>query len=363
MSWQGIEGHDDVVELFRRAIARGRLASTFLFVGPAGIGKRRFAERLAQTLLCPHADNEKLIACQHCDSCVQAAAESHPDLIRIAKPADKSTIPVSVFIGEGNRRMREGLCHDIAMKPFGGGRKVAIIDDADYLNEEGANCLLKTLEEPPPRSILILIGTSADRQLPTIRSRAQTIRFQPLAESIVAERLLHLGLATDESEARRLAGFSGGSLQRAMELTDDGLWEFRRELFRALSASRLANVPLAASLISFVEAAGKEASSRRNRARQAIAFAIEFYRQMLRVRAGQAPQGDDDLLTSLQRASKEWPGDEETATACIERSLEAHNHIERNAHQTTLLECWLDDLARIVQSGYGVAPYKDATGG
>jgi len=61
-----------------------------------------------------------------------------------------------------------------------GGRKVAIIDDADHLNEEGANCLLKTLEEPPPCSVLILIGTSADKQLPTIRSRCQTIRFSPL---------------------------------------------------------------------------------------------------------------------------------------------------------------------------------------
>ncbi len=73
--------------------------------------------------------------------------------------------------------MREGLCHDIALKPFMGGRKVAIIDDADDLNEEGANCLLKTLEEPPPHSVLILIGTSAERQLPTIRSRARRFVF------------------------------------------------------------------------------------------------------------------------------------------------------------------------------------------
>ena len=67
--------------------------------------------------------------------------------------------------------MHEGLCHDIALRPFMGGYKVALIDDADYLNAEGANCLLKTLEEPPPRSVLILIGTSPAKQLPTIRSR------------------------------------------------------------------------------------------------------------------------------------------------------------------------------------------------
>src|SRR5687767_5824992 len=69
--------------------------------------------------------------------------------------------------------MRDGLCHDIAMKPFIGGRRVAIIDDADYLNSEGANSRLKTLEEPPPRSVLILIGTSAARQLPTFFFQAE----------------------------------------------------------------------------------------------------------------------------------------------------------------------------------------------
>jgi len=105
--------------------------------------------------------------------------KTHPDFYIVEKPADKSSIPLALFVGDDDHRMREGLCHDIGLKPFMGGRKVAIIDDADHLNEEGANCLLKTLEEPPPCSVLILIGTSADKQLPTIRSRCQTIRLVP----------------------------------------------------------------------------------------------------------------------------------------------------------------------------------------
>ena len=109
--------------------------------------------------------------------------------------------------------MREGLCHNISLKPYRGGRKIAIIDDADFLNQEGANCLLKTLEEPPPKSILILIGTSEQKQLPTIRSRCQVIRFRPLAESTVAELLVSQGLIESEVEAERLAGLSGGSLE------------------------------------------------------------------------------------------------------------------------------------------------------
>ncbi|HEX5446271.1 MAG TPA: DNA polymerase III subunit, partial [Pirellulales bacterium] len=266
MSWQGIEGHDEVVERFRRAIARNRLASTFLFVGPAGIGKRALAEKLAQALLCPHVDLQTLAPCGTCDSCVQVASRTHPDLMIIERPADRSFIPVAAFVGDEQRRMREGLCHDIALRPFMGGRKVAIIDDADYLNEEGANCLLKTLEEPPPRSVLILIGTSADRQLPTIRSRAQAVRFKPLAREAVVEILLARGLAADREQAVRLAAFSEGSVERAVELADEELWAFRGELLAALAERPFDSVALAGKLVPFVDSAGKEAKARRARA-------------------------------------------------------------------------------------------------
>ena len=176
-----LRGHDGVADQFRRALKRGRLASTFLFVGPAGIGKRAFALWLAQGLLCERVPEEKLAPCGACPSCQMVAAGSHPDVETISKPADKAFIPVELLIGDAEHRMRAGLCYNIALKAYSARWKVAIIDDADYLNKEGANCLLKTLEEPPPKSILILIGTSVQRQLPTIRSRCQIVRFQPLA--------------------------------------------------------------------------------------------------------------------------------------------------------------------------------------
>ena len=128
--------------------------------------------------------------CEYCPSCLQVAARTHPDLEIVSKPEDKSFLPLELFIGDKEHRMKEGLCHRIAMKPFQGGRKIAIIDDADFLNAEGANCLLKTLEEPPPQSVLILIGTSPAKQLPTIRSRCQLIRFRPLRTDQVEELLL-----------------------------------------------------------------------------------------------------------------------------------------------------------------------------
>ena len=120
MSWHEIHGHDDVVEQFRRALARGRLASSFLFAGPAGVGKRTFALKLAQAMLCQTRPEEALDPCGACPSCVQVAAGTHPDLDVVGKPADKSFIPLELLIGDREHRRREGLCHNIAMKPSSG---------------------------------------------------------------------------------------------------------------------------------------------------------------------------------------------------------------------------------------------------
>src|SRR3954463_5281833 len=195
--WHGILGHDDVVDRFRRTLASGRLASTYLFVGPPGVGKRRFALELAHSLLCTGNDEASLEPCGQCESCRMFAEGSHPDLELIGLPADKSTLPIELFIGDREHRNQEGLCRRIALRPFFGRRKVAIIDDADHFGIASANCLLKTLEEPPPSALLILIGTSPSRQLPTIRSRSQIVRFQPLDVETVAKILLDIGAVAD----------------------------------------------------------------------------------------------------------------------------------------------------------------------
>ncbi len=131
-------------------------------------------------MLCKTRRSMPLEPCGRCESCRLFAAGSHPDLDVVGLPKDKSTLPLELFIGDKEHRNQDGLCHRIAFRPFFGGRKVAIIDDADRFSQESANCLLKTLEEPPPRSLMILIGTSPSKQLPTIRSRSQVVRFQPL---------------------------------------------------------------------------------------------------------------------------------------------------------------------------------------
>jgi DNA polymerase-3 subunit delta' len=345
MSWHGIHGHDDVVEQFRRALARGRLASSFLLAGPVGIGKRTFALKLAQAMLCQTRPEESLDPCEACPSCVQVAAGTHPDLDVVCKPEDKSFIPLALLIGDDEHRRREGLCHNISLKPYLRGRKIAVIDDADFLNAEGANALLKTLEEPPPRSILILIGTTPAKQLPTIRSRCQLIRFRPLSVEIVAELLTSKGLATDPSEARRLARYSEGSLQRALDLADPDLWSFRNTLFERLSEPVVPSVALAQTVAAFVDAAGKEAPARRARFRQVVGFAAEFYRQLLHAQCGAELTEDKELQNLVGRALERGQNDCEVSATRLNRCIDTAAQIDRNANQSTLIECWMDDLA------------------
>jgi DNA polymerase-3 subunit delta' len=141
-----------------------------------------------------------------------------------------------------------------------------ILDDADDLNEEAANCFLKTLEEPPPRSVLVLVGSTPDRQLPTVVSRCQVVRFSPLPPPQVEAVLRGQGVE-DPALLARLVISSAGSPGRALELADPALWEFRRNLIEGLAGRGKRTAELARSLVEFVEEAGKETLSQRRRAR------------------------------------------------------------------------------------------------
>lgn len=340
-----IIGHDAVFERFRRALRRGRLASTFLFVGPAGIGKRLTAFRIAQSLLCETFPETALQACGECPSCLLFQAGTHPDFTVIQKPSDRATIPVELFVGDREERMQAGLCHAISLKPFRGGRKIAVIDDADYLNVEGANCLLKTLEEPPPRSLLILIGTSEQKQLPTIRSRCQTVRFRPFATEELAQLIVAQGIVESPAEASTLAELANGSLQRARELADGELRDFRIKLLKELPPASWATLALAKELVKCVEGAGKEAAAKRGRFRLLIGFATDFYEQLMNGLVGAPMAGDKPLRAAVQAGLRAWPGTAETAADCLDTCLTMEGYIDQNANLGTLAECWLDELS------------------
>jgi DNA polymerase-3 subunit delta' len=348
-----LRGHDEILARFRHALARGRLASTFLFIGPPGIGKRHFALRLAQGVLCERRPEEALDPCGECPSCHQVLAGTHPDVHLLGKPADKSNIPIELLIGDKDKRMREGLLYELSAKPYSGRRRIAIIDDADCLalgQKESANALLKTLEEPPPKSILILIGTSEQRQLPTIRSRCQVVRFAPLSEQDVAGILVERGICPDPASAHVAARMSGGSVLRAAQGCDEAHVEFRAALVGILSQREFDHGAAAKLVSQFVEAAGKESAPKRARLRLAVSLAEEFYRAMLvAVTRGVSPH-DDALAAATKTALRWFPGDD-SATACLDICLDAYAHIDANANQAILIDWWLDELASAARTG------------
>lgn len=353
MLWEDLIGHEQQREWFRNALQSDRLASSFLFVGPEAIGKRTFARLLAKSLLCRRADPKMLQPCGRCEDCAQVDASTHPDLIQVAKPEDKAAMPIELLIGEREKRNREGLCHDISLKPYSGRRKIAILDDCDSLNVEGANCLLKTLEEPPPGSVLILIGTGLQRQLPTIRSRCQSIIFRPLDESQMSRLLQRCGLAEDEASAVELARRSEGQLSNAILLADEEFCDFRSKLLSSLASRPMDFSNIAKSCGAMVDAAGKDTRAKRDRMLRLFLAAAQLYRGVTLLEAsgdGQLPeswQGDEVLVENVSQVRQHWRGSVATATKCWDRCLQAVEQVQRNANQTALLEAWAADLAAL----------------
>jgi len=360
MSWDQIVNHQQALQRFRRSVERDRLASTYLFVGPEGIGKRTFALKLAEALLCEQNEESKLEPCGSCPGCQQVRATTHPDLVLVSKPKDKAFIPVETFIGDKEHRRQEGLCHDIGLKPFRGGRKIAIIDDADFLNQEGANSLLKTLEEPPPKSLLILLGTSEQRQLSTIVSRSQVVRFDPLTNAQVLTILERTGLVeSDDVSLETLAQSSEGSVALAVKLSDPETLEFRRALFAQLAGCDPGQDDFAKTVSGFVDGAGKDAAKKRMRLVMVGDFAIAFYRKWYLQLAGatqDAERDDPSIKNPVEDAIGRWADDVNAgamvAAQCIERSIEMQNQVVRNAGAANVIDAWLRDLGRICRGKY-----------
>jgi DNA polymerase-3 subunit delta' len=341
LAWQRLKGHEAQVEAFARAVRRGRLAHAYLFTGPSGVGKRTFAVELAKALLCESVPVRRrdpeapLEACDRCPSCVQVEAGTHPDFHAAARPADSQEFPIDL--------MRD-VCRGFALKPARGRGKVVVLDGADDLNEEAANCFLKTLEEPPPRSVLILVGSSPDRQLPTIVSRCQVIRFAPLAPALVSELLQAQGVEDADLRAR-LVRVSGGSPGYALELADPEWWQFRQDFLPALARPAPDSVKLAHSLMDFVEEAGKENTLQRRRARLVLRQLVDFLDDALTLSLGGSSRRTEpeDLPLLEALAARTGP---DLLLSLLERCLEADRQVERNVQTVLVLEGLLDALAQ-----------------
>ncbi|SMP48143.1 DNA polymerase-3 subunit delta' [Neorhodopirellula lusitana] len=335
-TWDQLVGHDWIQTALKIAIGKGRLGGSLLFVGSPGVGKTATAMLVAQTVLCRKNKSSDLNPCGTCPDCVQVRAGTHPDLIQVSKPADRTLIPLEALIGPVDARLQEGFCHDVHLRPMQGARKVAILHDADFLNEEGANCLLKTLEEPPSNALIILIGTSEQKQLPTIRSRCQTMRFvSPTGDdgrTLLRQHLARYNEAIDDppnysdetlSDALEL---SAGDMQVATRLASGQSGELRGKLLAQLAAPVPDPVVVARCINEHLDSVSKkEAPLRRAAMRDLCAIAVQHYRGVLR---STALQGNFDEATRNR----------------LDRTLRVFREIDRSANMNTLVDCYATDL-------------------
>lgn len=337
MSWQSIIGHEAAVAFLSSAWKRGRLGHAYLFVGPHGVGKRRFAREFAKALLCENRAADRLEACDRCGSCLLVNANTHPDLFEVKRPKEVLEFPIRVI--------KEELLPNLAMKPARGSRKVAIVDDADDLNEEAANAFLKTLEEPPPGSVLILIGgPQAERQLPTIISRCQTVRFLPLPTPAM-KKVLAENKITDAGRVERLLRLAGGSPGQAIDLDDDEIWNFRKQMLATLGADKLDEVEVSKHWMEFITSAGSDAAAQRGRASVVLRMLIAMLETAMRFSLGATIGGvEPEEEQSLRKLGTRLT--EERLLTLLERIMEADFHVDRRVQLLLAIEALVHELSR-----------------
>ena len=216
MAWDDILGHDLAKRIWQAHLATGRVSSAYLLAGPEGIGKRRLALEMAKALNCLA---EALRPCDTCPVCGQINRQTHPD-VHVVGPS-----------GASNQIKIEDIRHLIGrlvLRPYSARVQVAILDGVERLTEEAANSLLKVLEEPSVSTRFLLTTSQLSHCLPTIVSRCQVIRCQPLPAAVVRQ-LLVKAHGVDPQLAETIARAAQGSAARAIELAER--WNAYESLF------------------------------------------------------------------------------------------------------------------------------------
>lgn len=210
--WDELVGQQKVADHLATAVRRGAISHAYLFVGPAGTGKKSAARSLACAILCD--DN----GCGSCEVCRRVKRGAHPD-VRIIAPEGAANYVIE--------QIRD-VIHDVNLSPVEARRKIFILEAADSFNEASANAFLKTLEEPPEDVVIVLLATTYDGVLPTISSRCQVVRFRRMAPQ-AAVALLAEGTGAGEEDALAALAATGGVLTRAREFLDSPMRRAARD--------------------------------------------------------------------------------------------------------------------------------------
>jgi DNA polymerase III subunit delta' len=234
MSFSSLIGNERIKKLLQRAVAEERIGQSLLMGGPRGVGKYQFAIALAQALNCEQA--KQGVACGSCVPCLRIERGEHADvttILRESKDPSFKKESKSQFIKIDQIRL---MCEQAQFRPYEGRRRVFIIDDAEWLRHEAANSLLKTLEEPPSTSLVILVTSKPYVLLETVRSRCQMLNFAPLGASEIEGHLKQMkNMPADEARLR--ARLARGSIGRALEIDLSKYRETRNKMLEIVEAS------------------------------------------------------------------------------------------------------------------------------
>lgn len=204
-NFSDIIGHEDIVKHFKSSIELGKVSHAYILNGEKDSGKKTLASVVAKALQCETGEPDP---CGTCHSCLQAETRNQPDIIWVGHEK-----PNVISVDE----IREHIVNDVDLKPYSSRYKIYIVPDAQLMNPQAQNALLKTLEEPPEYAIIMLLTNNVDKFLPTILSRCIVLNFKPVEPLHMIEYLVNQ-VGVDDSKARFCTDFAQGNLGKAVRL-------------------------------------------------------------------------------------------------------------------------------------------------
>lgn len=333
-------GHDRSVSMLRHAMATDHVSHAYLFTGPERVGKTTLALAFAQALNCTGPEPP----CGQCHSCQLIATGRHPDvrlIHAVAKENSDRGEEVRQRSKLAGRQIQihaiQEMQHDASLHAYQGRRKVYIIQDADDMNPEAQNCLLKTLEEPPPAVVLILTTANASMLLPTVASRCQQLSFSLVAAE-EAERALCDRWGVERQRAHRLARICAGHFGWAVEAVQDPeveaermrQLEMLRQLFGATHCDRFA-------------VAERLAGQTADAVARTLDCWLGWWRDLLLVKSGCGELASNiDCAEELARLAERWTF--EQIHAFIGSIHTTRQYLSQNVNLRLALEVMLLDL-------------------
>jgi DNA polymerase III delta' subunit len=334
ITFDQILGQPQAVETLIKAYRVNRLPHGLIFAGPTGVGKGTTAQALAALFLCEKPKDAE--PCGKCESCVVFAAGNHPDYHRIYRQLarleneDRKARDLSVDV------IRDHLLEKAGHKSVVGVGKVFVIEEADLMNVTAQNALLKTLEEPSGRTLIILLTEHPDSLLATIRSRSRLVQFVPLDEKLIREQLIKRGVSKDD--ATKAARYAAGSLGLGQRWLEDGVIERAAQLEGLLE--RAGTGKAGAEIAEFYKSAAEdyaqaqmkrdEKASKDQLTREGLVLYLKFASQYFRRRL---PQLNDEEAM-------------ERACAAIDSVIRAEGYVESNVNVGLVLQEFSGSLGR-----------------